>query len=75
MRKLAIIYNAIVISILTVVGFLGVTSYPQLASSIIFYPLAIYFWSQLVPRTQEAIPTLPELHKSPIKPVAKTTPA
>ncbi|OGK38540.1 hypothetical protein A3I56_01725 [Candidatus Roizmanbacteria bacterium RIFCSPLOWO2_02_FULL_43_10] len=60
MRKIVLIYNTVIVTILTIVGFLDATTPPKLMSGILFFPLAAYFWRMIVPRTQHAIPqTLP----------------
>src|SRR3990167_9057460 len=39
MKKIIILYNVVVITVITVIGFVDTTSYPQLISSIIFFRL------------------------------------
>jgi hypothetical protein len=55
MKKLVLFYNVVVVSVLTVTGFLSATTIPQLVSSIFFFPLAVYFWRMIAPEGQQAI--------------------
>ncbi|MDO8503802.1 MAG: hypothetical protein Q7S60_03865 [bacterium] len=55
MKKVLIYYNFILVTIITVSGFLGATSIPQLLSAVIFFPLAVYFWLRVVPRRRQAL--------------------
>ncbi|MGB4965993.1 MAG: hypothetical protein WBO77_02710 [Microgenomates group bacterium] len=51
MKKIILIYNVAIITVVTFIGFIESTSYAQLISSIIFFPLTIYFWRMIVPST------------------------
>lgn len=57
--KPLIYYNFIVVTIMTISGFLGAQSLPQLLSAIIFLPLAVYFLLEVLPRKKRAL-TIPD---------------
>ncbi|OGK18814.1 hypothetical protein A3D80_03010 [Candidatus Roizmanbacteria bacterium RIFCSPHIGHO2_02_FULL_40_13b] len=59
MKKIIILYNVVVITVITVIGFVDTTSYPQLISSIIFFPLMVYFWRSIITATKYAPSKLP----------------
>ncbi len=54
---LAIYYSFIVISIMTVVGFVGASTIPQLISAVLFFPLAAYFWLLVFPKRTKPVPS------------------
>lgn len=55
MRKIIILYCFVVVAIMTLVGFLGATSFSQLISAILFFPLLVYFTRLLVPRSGKVL--------------------
>ena len=55
MKKLLIYYNFIIVSLMIVAGFLGTGSYAQLASAVLFFPLAAYFLFLVLPNKNKAI--------------------
>jgi hypothetical protein len=59
MKKLLTYYSFILISLMMIVGFLSASSYPQLATSILFFPLFVYFAVKVFPHRTKAI-HLPE---------------
>ena len=54
-RALLIYYNFIICTALVLMGFLGASSYAQLLSAIMFFPLMIYFAYLIIPRNTRAI--------------------
>lgn len=58
MKKIVLFYNTVIVTILTVVGFFAAKTLPQLISSILFFPLAAYFWRMIIPVSQRAIPVI-----------------
>jgi hypothetical protein len=54
-KKLVIIYSFIITTIMALTGFLGATTYQELFSAVLFYPLAAYFWFLIMPRRSRAI--------------------
>lgn len=58
MKRIILMYNAVIVTILTVVGFFAAKTIPQLISSILFFPLAAYFWRMIIPISQRAIPVI-----------------
>jgi len=55
MKKLLIYYNFIIISLMVIVGFISSTSYAQLITAGLFFPLFIYFGLKVFPRRNRAI--------------------
>lgn len=55
MRKLIIYYNFVIISVLIIAGLLSATNYSQLISTLLFYPLFIYFCLMIIPKRNRAI--------------------
>lgn len=55
-RKLLLYYNFILITIMAVMGFVNISSAPQLTSAIIFLPMALYFWLLVFPRRNKKLP-------------------
>lgn len=55
MKKLLIYYNFIIVTLMIVGGFLGTSSYAQLASAALFFPLAAYFLFLVLPNRSKAI--------------------
>ncbi len=60
MRKLLIYYNFIIVSLMVFLGFASATSYPQLITAILFFPLFVYFASRVFPRKVRAINPIKE---------------
>lgn len=56
MKRLVIYYNFIVVTTMVLMGFVGVQTYSDLISSILFFPLAAYFWLMVVPTHQKSNP-------------------
>jgi len=80
MKKIVLFYNTIIVTILTVVGFFAAKTIPQLISTLLFFPLAAYFWRMIVPVSQRAIPIIvptavPSKKPHSKKPASKKTPA
>lgn len=55
-RKLLLFYNFILITIMSIMGFVGISSAPQLASAILFLPMALYFWLLVLPKKNKKLP-------------------
>lgn len=68
MIKLLVLYNVFVLTILTFVGFMDAQTIPQILSSILFFPLAAYFWRMIMPSTRHALPQA-EVEAQPISPI------
>jgi hypothetical protein len=64
MKKLFIYYSFIIITLMSLAGFLGATTVPQLLSAAVFYPLAFFFLVQILPRREKAAPILREISES-----------
>ncbi|MBU0572680.1 hypothetical protein KKH23_03740 [Patescibacteria group bacterium] len=62
MKKLLIYYNFIIVTLMIVAGFLGTGNYAQLASAVLFFPLAAYFLFLVLPNRNKAI-IFPELRR------------
>jgi hypothetical protein len=60
-KKLLIYYSFILSSILAGLGLLGASNYPQLISGILFYPLAVYFFLQIVPDKKAKALKVPQI--------------
>lgn len=58
MKKALIYYSFIVITVMTLMGFIGPTSLPQLISAVLFFPLVVYFGLLVAPEKKQAL-TLP----------------
>lgn len=54
MKALVIFYSFVISTFMTVAGFMGATTYPELISAIIFFPIAFYFGILMLPRRREA---------------------
>ncbi len=69
MKKIVIYYNFILISVMTLIGFLQAKSIAHLFSALLFFPLAWYFWKQVVPNSKKALIVNPKraqtLQKAP----------
>lgn len=48
-------YSFLVLSLMGIIGFLNVNSLAQMVSAVLFYPLTVYIWLQIVPRRKRAI--------------------
>jgi len=55
MRKAIVYYSFIITFIMVVMGFISAQNVPHLVSSILFFPLALYFWLQVFPQRKRAI--------------------
>ncbi len=55
MKKLLLYYNFILLSIMTLMGFIGATTIPQLISATLFFPLAAYLLLLVLPRKKRAL--------------------
>jgi len=55
MRKAIVYYSFIITLIMVVMGFISAQNVPHLASSILFFPLALYFWLQVFPQRKKAL--------------------
>ena len=55
MRKAVIYYSFIITFIMVVMGFISAQNVPHLVSSVLFFPLALYFWLQVFPQRKRAI--------------------
>lgn len=55
LSTIALYYGFIVVTIMTISGFLGAKTTPQLISGVIFLPLAGYFILQVLPKRKRAI--------------------
>jgi len=56
MKRLIIYYNFIILSIMTLSGFLQAETVAQLISAVLFFPLAAYFGRLILPSNRTAIP-------------------
>jgi hypothetical protein len=65
MKKLLIYYSFIISSILAGLGLLGADNYPQLISGVLFYPLALYFFLQIVPDKRAKALKVPQIVVAP----------
>jgi len=71
MKKILIYYSFVIVSIMTLTSFLKAENSAQFISAIIFSPLFLYFFGQVLPKRQKAIAIIPP--KSKIKTVSKKT--
>jgi len=55
MNKLVIYYNFILVTLLTLIGFFQAQNFAQLTSAIIFFPLAVYFGLQILPKNNRSV--------------------
>lgn len=55
MKKLAVYYSFIIVALFTLSGFLSASSYFDLASASLFYPIFIYFTFQILPKRSKAL--------------------
>jgi hypothetical protein len=55
MKKLLLYYNFILLSIMTLMGFMGTSTIPQLISATLFFPLAAYCLLLVLPRKKRAL--------------------
>ncbi|MBI5044621.1 MAG: hypothetical protein HZC02_01735 [Candidatus Levybacteria bacterium] len=56
MKKLFIYYNFILVSIITILGFLQAQSSAEIISAILFFPFFIYFFRLVLPQQRKAVP-------------------
>lgn len=77
MKKVLFYYNFIIITIITMIGFLQAESWPQVVSAVLFFPLVIYFGQFILPQKRRALPfdeeTLP-LHLALAAEFSESTP-
>lgn len=71
MKKLIIYYSFIIVSIMTLTGFLQAKSPAQLISAVLFFPLATYFMQLVLPKNRKALVVPAAIQLSPLKPIAK----
>jgi hypothetical protein len=64
MRKLFVYYNFIIVTLLTLSGFLNATTYTQLLAASLFYPLFVYFALLVIPSRNKSI-VLPKIQVIP----------
>jgi len=50
LKKILIYYNFVIVTIMMFMGFLGTSSFPQLISAVLFFPIACYFWLLTFPK-------------------------
>jgi len=55
MKKLLIYYNFVLVTLMIVAGFFGTSNLAQLASAVLFFPLAAYFLFLVLPNKNKAI--------------------
>lgn len=60
MKKLAIYYNFIIVTIMTLTGFLLAQTFAEITGAILFFPLAVYFMMQVFPKNRKAL-IVPEI--------------
>lgn len=63
--KLLLYYDFILITIMAVMGFVAINSFPQLVSALIFLPLALYFWTLVLPKRSEKLLVFEPLQVEP----------
>lgn len=67
MKKILVYYSFVVITVMTLMGFVGSTTLPQLISAVLFFPLVVYFGLLIIPEKKQAL-TLPiKKQKAPPK--------
>lgn len=66
MKKLFIYYNFIIVTLLSVFGFMSAESMTQVMIAVLFYPVAVYFALIILPRRNRALklPLMKAHHKS-----------
>lgn len=57
-QKLFLYYTFVLTTIMAVMGFIAARSFPQFFSAVLFFPLALYFWTLIVPKKNEKPPTV-----------------
>lgn len=55
MENLTLYYGFIVVTILTLTGFINATSVPQIVSAVLVFPLALFFWLRVFPKRRKAL--------------------
>ncbi len=63
MKKLLIYYNFILVSIITIIGFLQAQSSAEIISALLFFPFFIYFLRLVIPQQRKAVPLIAHDHK------------
>lgn len=63
MRRILLYYSFIVVTLMTLVGFMTATGWSQIFAAIMFYPLFIYIVVQIIPRRHKAL-VIPEMVES-----------
>jgi hypothetical protein len=66
MKKLLTYYAFIVVNLMLIMGFVSASTIPQLASAVLFFPMAIYFWLLVTPHKKTAL-VIPGFDKKPTK--------
>lgn len=72
MKRLLIYYNFVIVSLITIAGFLGAKSFAQLITAVFFYPLVMYFTFIVFPQRKKAV-VLPQVRPTEVVPHAKET--
>ena len=72
MKTILKYYSLIVVTIMVMMGFLISDNISQLMSAILFYPLAVYLWMSVTPKSKKAL-TIPT-DKKATKAIAKSKP-
>lgn len=58
--RLLTYYNFVLLTIMTIVGFLGAQDFKELSSAVLFFPMAVYFGLMVVPQRSKAFtPPMP----------------
>ncbi|PIP75117.1 MAG: hypothetical protein CO028_04885 [Candidatus Levybacteria bacterium CG_4_9_14_0_2_um_filter_35_21] len=55
-RKFLLYYNFILTTIMAIMGFVEISSVPQLVSAVLFLPMALYFWLLVLPKRNKKLP-------------------
>lgn len=68
MTRLLIYYSFVLVTIMTIVGFVGANSFSEYLSSLLFFPLAIFFGLIALPQSSHSVKVLKKDPKStPLK--------
>ena len=59
MKKIIIYYSFIIVSVMTLTGFLQAQTTAQIISAVLFFPMAIYFTLLVIPKNRKSI-TVPQ---------------
>lgn len=73
--RLLVYYNFVLLTIMTLVGFLGAQNFKELSSAVFFFPMAVYFGLMVVPhRSRTFVPLKARtLTKRPLQTLNKET--